>query len=170
MDAGANIGPRVPAPRRNVAQPFATRAFGNAPVHSAAAAGRAGAGMKRGPAAPAATPDIAGLVAEARALADRGQNKQAAAACQAVLAAAPENAEAYFILGLLSEHARQPAQAEQHWRRCIYLQPSHYEALCHLALLAEQSGDSSGAAALRARAARIYQRRQAAADTMRTEP
>jgi chemotaxis protein methyltransferase WspC len=168
--AGANIAPRAPAPRRNVAQPFATRAFGNAPMHSAAAAGRASAGMKRGPAAPAATSDIAGLVAEARALADRGQNKQAAAACQAVLAAAPENAEAYFILGMLSEHAQQPAQAEMHWRRCIYLQPSHYEALCHLALLAEQTGDSSGAAALRARAARIYQRRQAAADTMRTEP
>ena len=44
--------------------------------------------------------------------------------------------------------------------RCIYLQPDHYEALCHLALLAEQSGNSSGAATLKARAARIYQRQQ----------
>jgi chemotaxis protein methyltransferase WspC len=167
---GANIGARPPATRRNVPQPFTTRAFGAVPPDGAAPAGRAGGGMKSGAATPVAMAGVAGLVAEARALADRGQNKQAAAACQAVLAAAPENAEAYFILGMLSEHAQQPAQAETHWRRCIYLQPSHYEALCHLALLAEQAGDSSGAAALRARAARIYQRRQAAADTMRTEP
>lgn len=128
------------------------------------------------PAAPAASaapaaraPAPAALLAQARNLADRGKNKEAIAACQAVLAAAPESAEAYFILGMLSEHAGQAAQAETHWRRCIYLQPDHYEALCHLALLAEQTGDSGGAATLKARAARIFQRRQKSSP-LRAEP
>lgn len=128
-------------------------------------AGRAQAGA----ASKAAAPSAADLLAQARKLADRGENKDAAAACHAVIARAPETAEAYFILGMLSEHAGQAAQAEEHWRRCIYLRPDHYEALCHLALLAEQSGNSSGAATLKARAARIYQRQQNAG-TARAEP
>ncbi|MYN11328.1 tetratricopeptide repeat protein, partial [Pseudoduganella aquatica] len=119
--------------------------------------------------AAAGAPSPAELLAQARKLADRGENKDAAAACHAVLARAPETAEAYFILGMLSEHAGQAAQAEEHWRRCIYLRPDHYDALCHLALLAEQSGNSSGAATLKARAARIYQRQQNAG-TARAEP
>ncbi|MDB5755609.1 MAG: methyltransferase, partial [Massilia sp.] len=40
----------------------------------------------------------------------------------------------------------------------VYLKPDHYEALCHLALLAEQTGDAQQAAAFRQRAARIYRR------------
>jgi chemotaxis protein methyltransferase WspC len=108
-------------------------------------------------------------IASARTLADRGQHAQAAEACQAVLAADPhsaEAAEAYFILGVLREQAQDAAEAEQYWRRCIYLQPDHYEALCHLALLAERQGNAEGAAALKARARRIYQRSNAT----RTEP
>jgi chemotaxis protein methyltransferase WspC len=122
-----------------------------------------------------AAPSAAELLMRARQLADRGQSKEAAEACRDVLAAAPETAGAYFILGMLSDHAGQPAQAEEHWRRCVYLQPDHYEALCHLALLAEQSGNSSGAAAFKARAARIYQRQQnnsthSSNSTVRAEP
>jgi chemotaxis protein methyltransferase WspC len=101
------------------------------------------------------------LLEQARALADRGQFKEAGVMCRSHLAAVPESAEAYFILGILSEHEQQMTAAEDNWRRCIYLQPDHYEALCHLALLAEQNGNHSGATALKARAARIYQRQRA---------
>jgi chemotaxis protein methyltransferase WspC len=106
--------------------------------------------------ASAATP--AQLLEQARRLADLGQAREAEHACRQCLAQTPDSAEAYFILGLLSEHAGKPDQAAEEWRRCLYLQPDHYEALCHLALLAEQRNDASGAAALKARAARIYQR------------
>jgi hypothetical protein len=41
--------------------------------------------------------------------------------------------------------------ASDYWKRCIYLQPDHYEALCHLALLAEANNDA--AAPLRSRRA-----------------
>ncbi|MRV72459.1 tetratricopeptide repeat protein [Duganella sp. FT92W] len=113
---------------------------------------------------PVPPPAQAGAISNARALADRGQHQQAAAACQSVLAADPQSpaaAEAYFILGMLREQAQDAREAEQFWRRCIYLQPDHYEALCHLALLAEQQGEPDAAATLKARARRIYQRNNA---------
>ncbi|NVM80096.1 chemotaxis protein methyltransferase WspC [Duganella sp. SG902] len=112
------------------------------------------------PAAPAVAPAV-DLLAEARRLADLGDIKAAENACRDHLARHPESAEAYFILGLLNELTNKPQMAADYWKRCIYLQPDHYEALCHLALLAEANNDAAGAAALKARAARIYKRQQA---------
>jgi chemotaxis protein methyltransferase WspC len=103
----------------------------------------------------------ANLLAEARLLADRGQLREAGEKCHAHLARVPEAAEAYFMLGMINELAGKMDLADDYWRRCIYLQPDHYEALCHLALLAERNGNHTAAATLKARAARIYQRRQA---------
>jgi chemotaxis protein methyltransferase WspC len=166
-DAAPEPAPPATLPASTPRPTAGQRTASNAAVRpSAPAAPRTAMRMPARPAtAPAtsaapAAPAPAALLAQARNLADRGENKEAAAACQAVLAAAPETAEAYFILGMLSEHAGQAAQAETHWRRCIYLQPDHYETLCHLALLAEQTGNSSGGAMLKARASRIFQRRQ----------
>jgi len=103
----------------------------------------------------------ADLLAEARRLADRGQLREAGERCHAHLARVPESAEAYFMLGMINELAGKMDLADDYWRRCIYLQPDHYEALCHLSLLAERNGNHTAAATLKARAARIYQRRQA---------
>jgi chemotaxis protein methyltransferase WspC len=114
------------------------------------------------PSATVSPPAVAtNLLAEARRLADLGDIKAAEKHCRDHLAQHPESAEAYFILGLLNELTNKPKMAEDYWKRCIYLQPDHYEALCHLALLAEANDDASGAAALKARAARIYKRQQA---------
>jgi chemotaxis protein methyltransferase WspC len=107
---------------------------------------------------PAAPETFADLLVQARKLADQGDYQRAGAACQAALAAAPDSAEAYFILGMLCECEKKPALAEYHWRRCVYLQPGHYQALCHLALLAEQAGNAPQASAFRQRAARIFGR------------
>jgi chemotaxis protein methyltransferase WspC len=103
----------------------------------------------------------ADLLADARRLADLGDMKAAETKCRDQLARQPDSAEAYFILGLLNELGNKSRLAEDYWKRCIYLQPDHYEALCHLALLAEANNDAAGAAALKARAARIYKRQQA---------
>ncbi|WP_308922439.1 CheR family methyltransferase [Janthinobacterium sp. J1-1] len=113
-------------------------------------------------AAPVAAP-AADLLAEARSLADRGLLREAGDKCHAHLARAPEAAEAYYLLGLINELAGKMDLADDYWRRCIYLQPDHYEALCHLALLAERNGNHTAATTLKSRAARIYQRRQASA-------
>lgn len=109
----------------------------------------------------AATTAAVDLLAEARLLADRGQLREAGEKCHAHLARVPEAAEAYFMLGIINELAGKIDLADDYWRRCIYLQPDHYDALCHLALLAERNGNSTAAATLKARAARVYQRRQA---------
>ncbi|MBB3122062.1 CheR family methyltransferase [Pseudoduganella violacea] len=138
--------PAAPALRPPAPMPRATRAQ---PVAAATAVATA---------APPPTPAAADALAEARRLADQGRVDDAAAACRRWLEYAPDSAEAYFILGLLSEIGRQPEQAEALLKRCLYLQPDHYEALCHLALLTEQGGDPSAAATLKARAARVYQR------------
>jgi chemotaxis protein methyltransferase WspC len=162
--------PERPAVRAKPAHPAAQR---KARVQPAAAlpipavpASRPATG-RNAPAKPSTTAvppsahDAGDPLEQARKLADQGRHKEADALCLAHLARAPDSAEAYFILGLLNEHAQKMNLAEDYWRRCIYLQPDHYEALCHLALLAEQQGDASAAATLKARAARIYKRQQA---------
>ena len=101
---------------------------------------------------------IGAVLAQARKQADQGDHAAAAEACKRALDMAPDTADAYFILGLTSECARDLTAAEGYWRRCVYLKPDHYEALCHLALLARERGDVTRSDALRQRAARVYQR------------
>ncbi|WLI90325.1 CheR family methyltransferase [Massilia sp. R2A-15] len=148
----AAVAPPAPAAKRvaRVAAKHGVRSAGPDPVLVAKAA------PQKAP-APAAPVD---LLAQARSQADRGDYKDAAASCHALLAKEPNAAEAYYILGLVSEIERKPGAADGYWRRCVYLQPDHYEALCHLALLADQAGDTRQADTLRQRAARIYGRRQ----------
>ena len=108
--------------------------------------------------APGALPETAELLEQARRLADQGEHAAAAVACRTVLEVRPDSADAFFILGIISERNQQSAEAQTYWRRCVYQQPDHYDALCHLALLAEQTGASAQAAALRQRAARVFDR------------
>ncbi|APA69572.1 CheR family methyltransferase [Janthinobacterium sp. 1_2014MBL_MicDiv] len=131
-----------------------------APARAAAQAAPPAAARPR-PVPVQTAPAPADLLAEARVLADRGLLREAGEKCHAHLARVPEAAEAYFMLGIINELAGKMDLADDYWRRCIYLQPDHYEALCHLSLLAERNGNHTAAATLKARAARIYQRRQA---------
>jgi chemotaxis protein methyltransferase WspC len=108
----------------------------------------------------AAAPSAPGTPLErAERLAGQGDYAGAAALCHAQLNTDPASADAYFILGIISECENKPGVADDYWRRCVYLQPDHYDALCHLALLAEQRGDAAQAATFKQRAARVYGRR-----------
>jgi len=109
------------------------------------------------PASPSPSPQD--LLARARDLADAGQLRQAEAACRALLEIKPDNADAWFLLGTVQECGGRPHAADASWRRCVYLAPDHYEALCSLALLHEGLGDAAAGAGFRQRAARIYARR-----------
>ena len=112
------------------------------------------------PAAAASDPVI--LLERARRVADQGDYALAADLCHALLVTHPASADAYFILGMVSECQDNAEAAGHYWRRCVYLQPDHYDALCHLALLAETTGEAGQASALRQRAARVYGRRDGA--------
>lgn len=63
----------------------------------------------------------------------------------------------YYLLGLIHDAKGDASHAEECYRRVLYLEPGHSEALIHLALLLEKSGDVQSAQRVRARAERAKQ-------------
>jgi chemotaxis protein methyltransferase WspC len=64
------------------------------------------------------------------------------------------DAEAFYLLGLIADARGRTADASDYYRKTLYLEPAHYEALTHLAALLDMSGDSAGAQQLMRRAQR----------------
>ncbi|HFX2699137.1 TPA: CheR family methyltransferase [Pseudomonas aeruginosa] len=87
-------------------------------------------------------------------LADAGQHREARAACERQLAARGPSATVFYWLGLLSDVAGQEQEAQDFYRKALYLEPQHAEALAHLAALLAARGDHAGARRLQQRAAR----------------
>lgn len=101
---------------------------------------------------PSAKHDLSDI-SEARRLADEGRFPEAAACCERNLSLKP-SAEAYCLLGVIRDAAGERELATDCFRRAIYLQPDHSEALAHLAIAIERQGDHAGAQRLRGRAHR----------------
>ncbi len=110
------------------------------------------------PAAPAAPAPVAtGAAEELQAiqkLADGGRFRDARTRGEALIARQGATAPVLFILGVVAEASGDTAQAEALYRKTIYLDPGHTEALAHLATRAELNGDLRGARTLRERAQR----------------
>ncbi|MDE1166038.1 MAG: chemotaxis protein CheR [Pseudomonas sp.] len=106
------------------------------------------------PAPPQADTDAAGLLARIASLANEGSSSEAQAACERYLQRFEPHAQVYYWLGLLSDVAGNSQQAQEHYRKALYLQPQHPEALAHLAALLAARGDLAGARRLQERAAR----------------
>ncbi|EOQ77899.1 putative protein methyltransferase [Pseudomonas aeruginosa VRFPA02] len=70
------------------------------------------------------------------------------------LAARGPSATVFYWLGLLSDVAGQEQEAQDFYRKALYLEPQHAEALAHLAALLAARGDHAGARRLQQRAAR----------------
>jgi chemotaxis protein methyltransferase WspC len=87
-------------------------------------------------------------------LADAGNLTEAMARCLDVVAKQPDLAHAHFLLGVIELASRHPREAEQAFRRAIYLDPHHVDALTHLSLERARRGDSQEADQLRRRAGR----------------
>jgi chemotaxis protein methyltransferase WspC len=100
------------------------------------------------------TPDLD----QARLLADQGRLDEARSLCQHHIQTTGPGPEAYHLLGLLEEAARRRRQAEEYFKKALYLDPGREETLVHLALLAERQGETSRAAALRRRLQRLQTR------------
>jgi chemotaxis protein methyltransferase WspC len=92
-----------------------------------------------------------GSLKTARQAADCGRLDEAKAICQSVLTNHPANADAFCLLGLISQAQGALAEAEKHFRKALYLTPRHHEALVHMMLLAERMGDEKRAAGFRRR-------------------
>ncbi|MCU1733498.1 tetratricopeptide repeat protein, partial [Pseudomonas sp. 20P_3.2_Bac4] len=94
------------------------------------------------------------LLAQIAVLANGGNSEQARAACQRYLKQFEPSAQVFYWLGLLSDTAGDAAEAIGQYRKALYLEPQHPEALAHLAALLQSRGDTVGARRLQERAAR----------------
>ncbi|BBP69109.1 chemotaxis protein CheR [Pseudomonas sp. Seg1] len=101
-----------------------------------------------------ANPDAATLLANIAALANEGKSAEARAACEQYLRSHEPVAQVFYWLGLLSDVAGLALEAQGYYRKALYLEPQHPEALMHLAALLQAQGDSAGARRLQERAAR----------------
>lgn len=133
--------PVVPAPLAPRREPLAAA---RAPVARPIAAPAA---------APAKTDGSADLL-EIAQLANSGRSADAKAACERHLAQHGPSAAIYCWLGLLSDVAGQANAAQDFYRKALYLDPQHAEALAHLAALLAARGDLAGARRLQERASR----------------
>ena len=102
--------------------------------------------------APVAPPTELAL---ARGLADSGRLEEAAAGCERDLQQRGPSSAAYYLLGLLRDATGDGPGAAESYRRVVYLEPEHVEALMHLALCMENQGDAAAAERFRNRARRV---------------
>src|SRR5262249_6016410 len=94
------------------------------------------------------------LLEAAKQLADAGQLHSALPLCAEYLQQSPDSAAGYFLLGVLHDALGHSDLALSSFRKTLYLDPNHQEALVWLALKQEARGDHEGAALLRERARR----------------
>ena len=100
-------------------------------------------------------PDAPPGVDQARTLADQGRFVEAARCCEDHLEAHGPTAEALYLLGLVRDASGNHADAASYYRKALYLDPNHGEALMHLALLLEDQGKAREAQLLRDRMKRL---------------
>lgn len=144
-DAPPPVAKPLPVARQPVAAPLPPRVVALPPRVTRSSAV---------PAAPVPAQDEAQLLALIARQANAGENQQARADCERYLRQFAPKAQVYYWLGLLSDTEGDAAQAITHYRKALYLEPQHPEALMHLAMLLAAQGDEAGARRLQERAAR----------------
>ena len=93
-------------------------------------------------------------IEQARHLANHGKLVEALTCCEQNLRSQPASAETYHLIGLLHDAAGRVREAAEHYRKALYLDPQHSEALVHLAVALQKEGDARGAERLFERANR----------------
>ncbi|MCK5893210.1 MAG: hypothetical protein KAG53_02115 [Endozoicomonadaceae bacterium] len=88
-------------------------------------------------------------------LLNSGKLEQAISACRQLMRQHPESVDVQFMMGVISEQKGECALAYRYFRKVLYLQPEHHEALLHSAMVCEQQGEIVKAENLRARLNRL---------------
>lgn len=101
-------------------------------------------------------------LAAARRHADAGEFDEAEQLAHQHAVVHGPNVDAFYLLGLIADARGRSADAVDFYRKALYLDPAHYEALTHLAALLEIGGDPAGAQNLMQRAQRSAARASAA--------
>lgn len=141
--AGPLVTPQRSRPARRAAPPV--------PVSRPALAARPASPP---PAAPAREPSIA----DVQRMADEGHLADAARHCEAYLRSHGPSPQAFYLLGLIRDATNHWSEATEAYRKALYLDRNHREAMVHLALSLERQGDVAGARRLNERIERQAQR------------
>ncbi|HEY9052839.1 MAG TPA: CheR family methyltransferase [Gammaproteobacteria bacterium] len=94
------------------------------------------------------------LLDKAQSLADKGILDEAEQLCLQHIEQQGDSSDSFYLLGLIHQASNNIQTAESLFRKAIYLNPKHHEALIHLALILEQSGDTKSAQLFKQRADR----------------
>ena len=92
-------------------------------------------------------------------LANKGKYQEAIELCKTYLKQTPDSADAYYLLGLVTDLNGSPAEADILLRKSIYLNPNHEQALLLASLLAEKRGEIDAALSYKRRAKRVSDRK-----------
>src|SRR5206468_10739626 len=101
------------------------------------------------------SPTRATLLDQARQRADVGQHAFALDLCQTIQDRFGPSADVYRLTSVIHQARQHRPAAAQAFRKALYLEPNHREALMHLMLLCQQHGDQTQAAVLRKRLERL---------------
>jgi chemotaxis protein methyltransferase WspC len=111
---------------------------------------------EQAPAKRASTPsDTVSVMEQIQKLADGNQLAEAEAKLRGLLAGGSSDPDAFYLMGLLQDAQNDNAGAVSTYRKVLYLDPNHHEAMTHLALLLESQGEKSEAERLHSRASRV---------------
>jgi len=98
---------------------------------------------------------IPAVLDEIKRLADQGDLAEAAERCERFLREHSVSADGYYLMGLIRQAEGKDALAAELFRKAVYLDARHYQALVHLAVQAEYAGNIAAAAVYRSRASRV---------------
>jgi chemotaxis protein methyltransferase WspC len=144
------VSKRAPSAAQSVVAP-PTRTVVSLPLRPTRPAG--GVGAAGAPAVALATDQD--WITAAQQLADRGDLAEAMQLCDRNLNAAGPCAQAFYLKALLHDAFGQSTEAITHYRKALYLDPSHQDALVHLGAALLQDGDTANAQNLFDRAERL---------------
>jgi chemotaxis protein methyltransferase WspC len=92
---------------------------------------------------------------DAQRLANLGHLAEAARSCEKYLHDHGPSAEAFYLFGVIRDASGRVKEATEFYRKALYLEPNHHEALVHLALALEKAGDDTAAKLIHQRARRL---------------
>lgn len=87
-------------------------------------------------------------------LADQGKLIEAESLCEQLIHRHGASAAAYYLMGVIYDAAGRKEPASNCYRKALYLEPNHTDAMAHLAALLQMQGDVAGAKRLQQRARR----------------
>jgi len=94
----------------------------------------------------------------AAVLANAGRLDESERLCQKHLHVYGPDAEAYFLLGMISNFRGEKREASHLFRKTIYLEPNHYQALVCLSIMMDEEGIPADAEKFRQRSQRVLHR------------